>query len=316
MKLLPLTNDFVFKAVFAKNEDLLLDLLNSFPEFVGEHKIKNLKVLNPEISMDMKDDKLSILDIRAEDVSKNIFLIEMQASRQADFPKRVLYYWSKLYSRSLKKGRKYSSLPKVYSFNFINFNLIKDSKKYHSVFHILEKTNPEISLTEDLEIHMIELPKFKALLPALKDTMETWIFALKEIQNLQEEQMKILEKRNPKVKKAVSELKFVSHDKKSRAYYEARLKADLDYNSNIDFAFNKGLSEGIEKGIEKGKVEGSRESLLLGIQLGLELKFNSDGLKLVSEIKKIADIAILQKILSGIKQAKSITEIRKIYNKK
>ena len=42
MKLLPLSNDFVFKAIFARKPDLLLDLLNSFPEFSGERK-------NPEI---------------------------------------------------------------------------------------------------------------------------------------------------------------------------------------------------------------------------------------------------------------------------
>ncbi|MDX1959716.1 MAG: hypothetical protein SFU98_14165 [Leptospiraceae bacterium] len=31
--LLPLTDNFVFKAIFSQNPDLLLDLLNSFPEF-------------------------------------------------------------------------------------------------------------------------------------------------------------------------------------------------------------------------------------------------------------------------------------------
>ncbi|MDX1959933.1 MAG: hypothetical protein SFU98_15285 [Leptospiraceae bacterium] len=31
--ILPLTDNFVFKAIFSQNPDLLLDLLNSFPEF-------------------------------------------------------------------------------------------------------------------------------------------------------------------------------------------------------------------------------------------------------------------------------------------
>ena len=108
MRLLPLSNDFVFKAVFAKNPDLLTDLLNSFPEFSGEKRIRNLRVLNPELPKKFHKDKLSILDISAEDISGNKFLIEMQASSSAFFGERVLYYWSKLFAGSLKEGVPYS----------------------------------------------------------------------------------------------------------------------------------------------------------------------------------------------------------------
>ncbi len=95
MKLLPLTNDFTFKAVFSKHEDVLLDLLNSFPDFQGKNQIASLKVLNPEIPKDMKFDKAIVLDIRAIDSQGNKFLIEMQASNQPFFSQRTLYYWSK-----------------------------------------------------------------------------------------------------------------------------------------------------------------------------------------------------------------------------
>ncbi|MBL0263418.1 MAG: PD-(D/E)XK nuclease family transposase [Leptospiraceae bacterium] len=53
MKLLPLTNDFTFKAVFSKHEDVLLDLLNSFPDFEGDNQISSLKVLNPRIEKEV-----------------------------------------------------------------------------------------------------------------------------------------------------------------------------------------------------------------------------------------------------------------------
>ena len=49
MNLFSLTVDFAFKALFGKNEDLLLGLLNSFPQFQGKKKLKSLKVLNSEI---------------------------------------------------------------------------------------------------------------------------------------------------------------------------------------------------------------------------------------------------------------------------
>jgi predicted transposase/invertase (TIGR01784 family) len=62
----------------------------------------------------------SILDIKAIDSIGNKFLIEMQASSQLHFPERALYYWSKLYSKSIGKGQDYTKLPKVYSFNFFS----------------------------------------------------------------------------------------------------------------------------------------------------------------------------------------------------
>jgi hypothetical protein len=39
MRLLPPSNNFIFKALLAKNEILVIDILNAFPEFQGENKI-------------------------------------------------------------------------------------------------------------------------------------------------------------------------------------------------------------------------------------------------------------------------------------
>jgi predicted transposase/invertase (TIGR01784 family) len=147
MKLLPLSNDFVFKAVLAKHPDLLIDLLNSFPEFSGEHQLRSLTVLNPDLPGTFKEEKHSILDIKAVSLNGDKFLIEMQAAPQIFFTKRVVFYWSKVYSKSIKKGQVYDKLPKVYSFNFTKFILFPTRSHFHAVFKILEKENSEILLT-------------------------------------------------------------------------------------------------------------------------------------------------------------------------
>jgi predicted transposase/invertase (TIGR01784 family) len=91
VKLFSLTVDFAFKALFAPNPDLLLNLLNAFPCFQGDNRIQNLKVLNPEIPKELSNEKLSILDIKAENEKGEHVLIEMQAFPQSSFPKRALY---------------------------------------------------------------------------------------------------------------------------------------------------------------------------------------------------------------------------------
>jgi predicted transposase/invertase (TIGR01784 family) len=294
-------------AQLRNNPDLLLALLNSFPEFVDEKQIEQIYVLNPEIPKDFKKDKLSTLDIQATDKKGNRFLIEMQVSHRTFFEKRILYYWAKLYSKSILKGQKYDKLPKVYSFNFVNFTLLPNTNKFHSVFHVLEKSDPKYRLTEDLEIHIIELRKFPRALESLETNLDTWIFLLREAQNLRGDQMKTLEKKNPKIKKTISELKVVSYTNGKRADYEARLKGEFDYNTDMGYAFDQGLQKGIEKGIEK-----SRTPILLAIEMVLELKFHADGLKLFPEVQKIKDLEHLQKILLKIKKAKSVSEVKKI----
>jgi predicted transposase/invertase (TIGR01784 family) len=316
MKLLPLSNDFVFKAIFARKPDLLLDLLNSFPEFSGERKIKTLQVLNPEIPQSYKDDKHSILDIQAENILSHKFLIEMQASHQSYFPKRVLYYWSKAYSRSIKKGQNYDKLPRIYSINISTFTLFPKQSQFHLVFQIKERKNPEILLTEDFEIHILELPKLKKNIFELQSTFEEWMFLLKSVENLKEVELKTLERKNPKVKKVISELRVLSQDEKTRLLYEERLKANLDYNSGLQNAFTKGRAEGEQIGIQKGKTEGAIESLYLGIELALENKFNFKGLALLPKVKKNKDLTLLKKILEIVLKSKDLEEVKIFLSKK
>ena len=306
MKFFALTVDFVFKSVFGKNEDLLLGLLNSFPQFQENRRIVWLKVLNPEIPKEISSEKFSILDIRAQNEKGESILIEMQAFPQSSFSKRALYYWAKIYSRSLGRSQNYNRLKKVYSISFLNFILWKDQPEYIHDFEILEKTR-NFSLTEDLEISIVELPKFIKDINSLKSELDVWIYLLKEAGNIKEEFMKTLEKKNEKVKKAISELKTLSLSDKNRELYEARRKAELDYFS--------GMTEAFEKGIEKGKTEGIEEGLYLGIQLNLESRFNSKGNALLKKIRKLKDLNLLKKILVLSAKAESIQEIRYFLNK-
>ncbi|MCB1179546.1 MAG: Rpn family recombination-promoting nuclease/putative transposase, partial [Leptospiraceae bacterium] len=206
---LTLTENFVFKSIFGSNTDILIDLLNSFPSFQGDKKIIDLTILNPEIPKGKLSEKLSILDIKAEDRSGNQFIIEMQTLGHKNFDKRILYYWSKVYSSNLKRGYKYEKLKKVYSFNFLDFNLLGKSKDFLSTFQILEAKH-NFPLTDELEINIIELGKFFKGINDLKSNLDFWLFALKESENPDGKEMKTLVKKNPKIKKAITHFKEMS----------------------------------------------------------------------------------------------------------
>ena len=91
--------DVTFKKLFGveENKDLLISLINSIVS-EEEDQVKDIQILNPYNIQNFKNDKLSILDIKARGHNDKLFNIEIQISDEADYDKRALYYWAKLYT--------------------------------------------------------------------------------------------------------------------------------------------------------------------------------------------------------------------------
>ena len=70
-KRLELTNDYVFKRIFAKPKNN--QELKEFVEAILDIKIKKIEVKNPELTKNYSDEKLGVLDIRAtEDLTDRV----------------------------------------------------------------------------------------------------------------------------------------------------------------------------------------------------------------------------------------------------
>ena len=116
------SHDIVFKALFAKNEDILkaflCDVLN-----LPLTEQASLQVLNDELIPDMANGKMSRLDIHVIMPNKK-FNIEMQARKKGFSADRVLYYWSEMFSDGFESGRHYENLDQTFSVNVLGFNFL------------------------------------------------------------------------------------------------------------------------------------------------------------------------------------------------
>ena len=70
---------------------------------------------------------------------------------------------------------------------------------------------------------------------------------------------------------------------------------------------------GIEKGIARGRAEGRAAGLLDGIALALDLKFGEAAAPVIAEVRQLTDLALLEAILSQIKTAATLDDLRRMY---
>ena len=98
------------------------------------------------------DDKIGILDIRAKINNKINCNIEMQVTGKDEIEKRLLFYWSKMYNNTIKKGEEYEVLEKCIVILIADFEIknLKEIEKYITKWNIREEENKQTILTDIL----------------------------------------------------------------------------------------------------------------------------------------------------------------------
>jgi predicted transposase/invertase (TIGR01784 family) len=254
--------DIVFKKIFGveENKDLLISLINSIVS--EEDQVTDVTLLNPYNVQNFKTQKLSILDIKAISCTGKRFNIEIQISDEANYDKRSLFYWAKLYTEQLKSGQNYSDLSKAIGIHILNFTSIPMTKNYHNVFHITEKTE-KFAYFEDLELHTIELNKFTSgtkeglddIVAKVRNSLDMWSAFLTRNDLLKADSLP-LALDNKHLKKAIDVLNFMNFNEEERDLYENHLKWMMIEASTLAKTRAEGIALGKKEGIALGKKEG------------------------------------------------------------
>ena len=134
------TNDYVFKRIFGHvgNEIITKGFINSILD--DEIESVNLEG-NTILEKDLIDDKVGILDVKAILNNKILCDIEMQVVTYSNIEKRVMFYWSKLYTSNIKEGQRYNSLNRTIAILVADFELekLKAIPKGHTKWKIREE---------------------------------------------------------------------------------------------------------------------------------------------------------------------------------
>ena len=287
--------DVVFQALFGEvgNESIT----KGFLETILERKIDSIDLSrNTILRREFKDEKLGVLDIIAKLDENEICNIELQIVDKKNIIERILYYWSRLYSRQIKSGEDYKILQKAIVILITDFKIENlEELDYHSRWKIMEdKQGKKIILTQKLEIDIIELPKIIGK-EKEQDNLLDWLYFL---ENPKSERVTEKMKENENLKEAVKKLDNLSEDERMQRIADLRQKAIMDekaiYEKGLEIGLEKGIQRGMEKGIEKGIMEGSQKEKIEIAKKMLELKIDKEIIAEATglteqEIEKILD---------------------------
>jgi len=253
--LMDLRVDYVFKLIFGTGDPLfLISLLNAiFANKKIPRIIKSLSIVNPYLEKHSKEDKLSILDIRAQLDDGSTTLIEMHLYDLDDLKYKTIRSWARTYGEELKTSEAYTTQPPVICVTFANGSMDdSEGKKIHKCCKIMDIDDHTI-FSNALELHYIDM---KAFVKAVNETggigkgeteetmLANWLAIITEKDIEDKSIIENICKEQEEIGMAVSALVRLSEDKVTRQEYLRRQDDIMLHNKRVrDYELMKQRAE-------------------------------------------------------------------------
>jgi predicted transposase/invertase (TIGR01784 family) len=260
--------DVAFKLLFGdqRSKNILSDFLKAVLPSLAQEEFEELTIADPHLKREFAGDKLEVLDVKLRTTSGKSIDIEIQIADVPEMRSRITYYSANMITEQIGSGGYYDDLKRAISIIITDYDFIRETGRYHTVFKMLEETE-HFAFNELMEIHVLNMVRLRE---EDEGKLADW---LRFIKAEGEEEIKMVAEKNPIIKEAYCKLQEMSEDEENRMLYEARLKAQRDEYSRIQGALREGRREGREEGrqegMEKGREEGSKE---MAVRIALDLK--------------------------------------------
>jgi predicted transposase/invertase (TIGR01784 family) len=230
--------------------------------FLSELLLQDIKIseiLESEGNMEDETDKFNKVDILVKNQFDELMLIEVQNERENDFFHRMNYGQAKLLTQYLDEGDIYEKIKKIYSINIVYFDLgqgqdyvYKGKTEFRGIhFHdLLELNNSQKKAYPIAEVadiyttyYVLKVNNFDNV---AKDTLDEWIYFLKnseiksefKAKGLDEAKKKLnIDNLSPAEKEAYDQYiknKRIRDNELETAISEGYFKAEKEYRPLIE----------------------------------------------------------------------------------
>jgi predicted transposase/invertase (TIGR01784 family) len=137
--------------------------LNAVIKRTGKVRIEPVEILEDrDLLAETAGEKAGKLDVLARLADGAKVDIEVQLHNQYNMERRSLDYWARHYTKGIEAGQDYSLLSAVICINILDFGYMP-LEDFHTSFHIYEDRRKEHMLTDALELHFLDMVKFRKL---------------------------------------------------------------------------------------------------------------------------------------------------------
>ena len=254
-------------------------------------QVLDLEFMDKELTKEEFSDKTGILDVKLKLTDGTVIDIEIQASWNASFVKRTLFYWAKMYTADFKAGESYDKLHRCIAINIIadGFRL---NDAIHSEYLLQEKTAHTV-LTDVLEVHFLDLQAAKKAkegkAAGKQGQLINW---LRFIGATNRKERAMIATMSPVLQMLNEKIDILTLSPIERKLYESRMKLKSDITTISETQFSAGVERGLAEGKSLGLAEGSRQKALetarnlLAIGLSIESIAKATGLT-VQEVETL-----------------------------
>lgn len=241
-----LTNDYMFRAVFQKNQNALKGLLSVLLG-IPKKQIKELRILNPIILGETIDDKTCILDLHLRLNNNELINIEMQVSDFGNWSERSITYLGRAFDQT-QSGGDYSNISTTMHIGILDFNLTHMTPEFYSEFRLMNVKNHEI-YSDKFILRVLNLKTLEDN-SIEKEPADLYYWA-KLFKATTWEELKMLASKNPDFEDTIVTMQELSADEKVKLQCMARERYEWD------------LVSATAKGKREGRAEGEQRSFLL-----------------------------------------------------
>ncbi|NJO01774.1 MAG: hypothetical protein HC880_08875 [Bacteroidia bacterium] len=228
-------------------------ILGGFLTELLRFEVSIVDVLESEGNQEGSDDKYNKVDILIKSMEGELMLVEVQNESQVDYFQRMIYGVSKLITEHIKEGEPYSQIKKVYSINIVYFGLGQGTDyvyEYDGKFigiHNGDILQPTLTQKNEFKVGQVKdiFPKYYVLKvnnfeDVAKDTLDEWVYFLKNSEVKETFKAKGLQEASEKLKEDT----LTEEEKIAYKRFQENRRIE---RSEIETA----LKEGEEKGIGK-----------------------------------------------------------------
>ncbi len=243
-------NDLLFKFVFGHEERkaVTLSFINATLQLEGTNAFVDLHFADRALEPEEAEGKTSVLDLLCVTNDETQVNIEVQVQNRQNMAQRSLYYWAKLYQSSLRKSKAYDTLRRTVTINLLAYSFLPQ-KGFHNVYGLYDSAKLH-RLTDDIELHFLELPKVRRQDLRSMRQLDKWMAFMNN--KLSNEEMEELAMSEAAIGTAWDAIDDYLQDMSRRRRYEAREKYEHDYVSDMKGSREEGRKEGHKEGLRLG----------------------------------------------------------------